>query len=69
MNKNTMEFILTDNTNKNEYNESCKMEMSWYSSPEKIEIMSIENYFQMCKQFAAAMGFPEKTINEWFGEY
>lgn len=64
-----MEFILTDNTNKNEYNESCKLEISWYSNPEKIEeVMSIEKYFQMCKQFAAAMGYAEKTINEWFGE-
>ena len=67
--KNTMEFILRDNTNKNKYNESCHMTKSWYSDPEEIEIMSIEEYYVMCRQFAASMGYAEKTIDEWFGEY
>lgn len=36
---------------------------------EDSEIMSIEQYYCLCKEFAAAMGFAEKTINDWFGEY
>ena len=31
--------------------------------------LSMENYHSLCKRFAAAMGFTEQTINEWFGEY
>ena len=31
--------------------------------------LSMEKYYSLCKQFAAAMGFAEKTINEWFGNY
>lgn len=69
MGKNTMKFILKDGTNKNEYNESCEMVKTWYSNPEEAEIMSMEEYYVFCKQFAAAMGYPEKTIEEWFGEY
>ena len=68
MGRNSMKFILKDNTNKNEYNESCEMTKTWYSTPES-EIMSMEEYYMFCKQFAAAMGYSEKTIEEWFGEY
>jgi hypothetical protein len=68
MGKNVMKFILKDGTNKNEYNESCEMVKSWYSTPEEVGIMSIEDYYYLCRQFAAAMGFGEKTIDEWFGE-
>ena len=64
-----MKFILKDGTNHNEYNESCEMIKSWYSNPEKDEIMSMEDYYCLCRQFAAAMGFSETTIDEWFGEY
>ena len=68
MEKNYMIFELVDNTRKDMYNESCKMQKGWYNEVEDGEIMSIENYYYMCKEFAAAMGFCEKTIDEWFGE-
>ena len=29
--------------------------------------MSIDQYWSMCRRFAAAMGFGEETISEWFG--
>ena len=29
--------------------------------------MSMEQYWSMCRRFAAAMGFAEETITEWFG--
>ena len=31
--------------------------------------MDIETYHTIGKEFAAAMGFCEKTIEEWFGDY
>ena len=68
MGKNIMKFILEDGTNKNKYNESCEMIKTWYSTSDTIGIMSIEDFYHFCKQFAAAMGFTEKTIEEWFGE-
>ena len=68
MEKNYMIFELVDNTRKDMYNESCKMQKAWYNEDEDGQIMSIENYYYMCKEFAAAMGFCEKTIDEWFGE-
>lgn len=69
MPKNIMKFELIDNTRKTIYNESCKMEKSWYGEESDGQIMSIETYYGMCKEFAAAMGFCESTIEEWFGEY
>ena len=30
--------------------------------------MDIEFYWCLCRQFAAAMGFDDKTITEWFGD-
>ena len=69
MPKNIMKFELIDNTRKNIYNESCKMEKSWYGEENDGQIMSIETYYTLCKEFAAAMGFAEKTIDEWFGDY
>ena len=29
----------------------------------------IEDFYRCCRNFAAAMGFTEETINNWFGEY
>ena len=66
---NKMKFIFEDNTRLNQYNETCKMEKQWYGDLEDGQIIDIETYYTMCKEFAAAMGFAEKTINEWFGEY
>lgn len=31
--------------------------------------MPIEEYYYFCKFFAAAYGYTEKTIEEWFGNY
>lgn len=58
----TMEFWFKDYT-ENEFNQSvdCTFEV-WGDD------MSIEQYWYMCKQFAAVMGFSEGTICEWFGE-
>ena len=71
MGKNKMIFELVDNTRMNEFNESCKMEKIWYSPNDNgcEEIMPIEDYYVMCKEFAAALGFSEDTIEKWFGEY
>ena len=40
------------------------MEKSWYGEESDGQIMSIETYYGMCKEFAAAMGFCESTIEE-----
>ena len=69
MNKNYMKFELVDNTRKNIYNESCEMKKSWYGEESDGQVITIETYYTMCKEFAAAMGFSEKTIIEWFGDY
>lgn len=61
-------FQLIDNTRINIYNESCKMEKEWYGEQNDGQILDMERYYYLCKEFAAAMGFGEKTINEWFGE-
>ena len=68
-NKNIMRFELIDNTRLDYYNETCKMEKVWYGEMDDGQIMDIKTYYTMCKEFAAAMGFCEKTIEEWFGDY
>ena len=65
---NKMRFIVEDNTRQDMYNETCKLEKRWFGELEDGQIMDIEMYYYFCKEFAAAMGFAEKTINEWFGE-
>ena len=67
--KNIMKFELIDNTRMNSYNESCKMKKVWYGEMEDGQIMDMDTYYCFCKEFAAAMGFSEKTIQEWFGNY
>lgn len=64
--KNIFKFELIDNTNLDEFNESCKVEKSWYGHKEHGEVLDIESYFYMCREFAMAMGFGEKTVDEWF---
>lgn len=69
MNKpNKIIFILEDNTRLDQFNESCKLEKQWYGGQDDGQILTIEDYYYRCKEFAAAMGFAKKTINEWFGE-
>lgn len=69
MNKNYMKFELVDNTNLNHFNESCELKRTWYGEQEDGQILDIETYYLMCKEFAAAMGFAQSTIEEWFGNY
>ena len=63
---NKMKFIFIDNTRLDEYNESCSMEKSWYTKGDFEEQIDMEQYYYMCKEFAMAMGFSEKTVTEWF---
>lgn len=60
-------FVL-DDERQTKYNESIDCTYALYGDEED-EILSIEDYYYKCKYFAAAMGFGEKTINEWFGRY
>lgn len=68
-NKNIMRFQLIDNTRLDIYNESTVLEKSWFGEERDGQIMSLETYYCLCKEFAAAMGFAEKSIEEWFGNY
>ena len=61
-----MRFCLTDNRNC-KFNESVDCTYALYGEKED-ETMSIETYYLLCRSFAAAIGFAEKTIDEWFGE-
>lgn len=65
---NKIKFELIDNTNIDNYNESCKMEKIWYGNMRTGQTLDLETYYYFCKEFAAALGFSEKTINEWFGD-
>lgn len=66
---NKLIFELEDNTRLDQFNESCKLEKKWYGEEEDGQILTIEDYYYRCKEFAAALGFAEQTINEWFGNY
>ena len=69
MNKpNKIIFILEDNTHLDQFNESCKLAKQWYEEQDDGQILTIEDYYYRCKEFALAMGFCEKTINKLFGE-
>ena len=46
-----------------------KWKKSWYGEESDGQVITIETYYIMCKEFAAAMGFSEKTIIERFGDY
>jgi len=63
----SIEFWLRDDRDI-EYNESVDCIWQLYGEEED-EILSIEKYHDLCKSFAAAMGFAESTINEWFGSH
>ena len=66
--KSFVKFEVCDNHNKDKYNESITFIKEFYPEDE-YGVLSLEDYYLLCKQFAAAMGFPEKSIEEWFGEY
>lgn len=63
-----IKFELCDNHNKDQYNESTTMIKAFYPTDD-CEVLSLENYYLYCKQFAAAMGFSEVSIEKWFGDY
>ena len=62
-----MRFCL-DDYREDRFNESTDLTFALYGDVDD-EVMSINAYHSFCKKFAAAMGFTEKTIDEWFGEY
>ena len=64
----TMEFMLRDYT-EDRYNQSVDCSFEIWGDKNKIDdILSIEEYYNLCIRFAAAMGFSEKVIFDWFGE-
>jgi hypothetical protein len=62
-----MRFCL-DDWRETKYNESTDTTFALYGA-EDDEVMSLETYYLYCRQFAAAMGFSEKSIEERFGKY
>jgi hypothetical protein len=60
-----MRFDLEDDRD-TEFNESTDCTYALYGMKDD-EVMSIEKYWCLCRQFAAAMGFGESTIEKWFG--
>ena len=65
--KNYLKFEFVDNHNKTIYNSSIKMEKSWYGADDYDEVLSIDTFYDCCKEFALAMGFHPKTIEDVFG--
>lgn len=65
---NKIRFELIDNVRNDRFNETTIMEKQWYGESETGEVLDIETFHTLCKEFAAAMGYQEKTIEEWFGE-
>ncbi len=63
----TMNFWLSDDRD-NPYNESVDCSFALYGE-EKDEALPIDKYYDLCRQFAAAMGFGEDTIERCFGRY
>lgn len=68
MNKkpNIFKIELIDNTNLDIYNESFKLEKKFYGKQQDGQILDIESFFYYCRDAAKAMGFAEKTVDEWF---
>ena len=60
-----MRFCLSD-YREDKFNESVDCTFAIWETPEAG--MSIELYWSMCRRFAAAIGFGEETIKEWFGD-
>ena len=65
--KNYLKFEFIDNHNKTIYNSSIKMEKSWYGANDYDEVLSIDTFYDCCKEFALAMGFHPKTVGDVFG--
>ena len=63
---NIFKMELIDNTHLDTYNETVKLEKRFYGEREDGQIMTIEDFFYYCRDFAKGMGFAEKTVDEWF---
>lgn len=57
-----MRFCFSD-YRENEFNESVDCTFAVWG-----DCMDMELYWCLCRQFAAAMGFDNKVITEWFGD-
>lgn len=62
----SIEFWLRDDRDI-QFNETLDCTFSLYGEDED-ELLTIEQYWELCCRFAAAMGFNESTIEEWFGK-
>ena len=65
---NKIRFEFIDNTHKNRFNETTIMEKQWFGEINDGQVLDLETYYYICKEFALAMGYCEKSIDEWFGE-
>lgn len=62
-----MRFCFSD-YREDKFNESVDCTFAIWDDPSNCIAMDIELYWCLCRQFAAAMGFDDKTIIEWFGD-
>lgn len=60
-----MRFCFSD-YREDKFNESVDCTFAIWEDPSNG--MDMEFYWCLCRQFAAAMGFDDKTITEWFGD-
>lgn len=63
-----MRFVLDDDRD-TEYNESVDITFTLSGEDSDDEVMSIELYRDLCIRFAKAMGFADKTVDEYFGKW
>lgn len=62
-----MRFCFSD-YREDKFNESVDCTFAIWDDPCNCMSMDMELYWCFCRQFAAAMGFDDETIIEWFGE-
>ncbi len=63
-----MRFVLDDNRD-TEYNESVDITFTLAGKSDNDDIMPMELYRDLCIRFAKAMGYAEKTVDEYFGKW
>ena len=62
----TLHFWLDDDR-ETKYNESTDLSYELYLEDEDDEILEIDRLVDYCMNFAKAMGFAERTVEEAFG--
>lgn len=62
----TLRFVLDDNRERT-YNESVDLEYRLFLENEDDEILELNDFVDYCRQFALAMGYLEKSVDEAFG--